>query len=325
MRKLYAITAMIGAAVIAAGGPARAEWPEQEITLQVPFSPGGGVDQLMLPLKPLLEEQLGVSVLMDYKAGGSGQIGYQLLDARGADGHMIGALVLPHLIGTTIYQEPSYTLDDFAPAAIISGDVPIWFVAKDSPYDNMNELIEAARERPGELTVAIGSFTGEHYLNVVQIEEQADISFRTVNVGGGSEVMSGVVGGHFDVGVSRPSSILPVQDDIKGLGIVADKRSPLYPDTMTFDEQLSDDFEISHLQFAVGIVTSSAFRETDPEGFARLAEAVKTAVHSEEYSASLERGGRDLTYLDPDEAKALIADMADVMKRYKPLVEAAQK
>jgi tripartite-type tricarboxylate transporter receptor subunit TctC len=324
MQKIVASIALAGATVIGAA-PAKADWPEREITVMVPFSPGGGVDQLMLPLRQPLEEELGVNVLIDYRPGGGGQIGFQHVAAQGADGHVIGALVLPHLVGTQIYQDAAYSLDDFAPVAIISGDVPIWFSHPDAPFDDISELIEAARERPDEITVAIGSFTGEHYLTLVQIEEQADVSFRAVNVGGGAEVMSGVVGQHFDVGISRPASILPVQDDIKGLGIVASERNSLYPNTMTFEEQLGDEFEISRMQFAVGIMTSAAFAEENPEGFARLVEAVEAAVHSDAYIQSLETGGRELSYLGPDEASDLIAEMYEVMEQYRPMVEAAQQ
>ncbi len=317
---------VLGATVaFALTGAAKAEWPEREVTLIVPFSPGGGVDQLMLPLKPLLEERLGVPVLIDYRPGGSGQVGYQTALAQGDDGYTIAALVLPHIIGTQVYQNPSYGLEDFAPVAIVSGDVPIWFTSKDLPYEDMNDLIEAARERPGELTVAIGSFTGEHYLTLVQIEDQAGVSFRAVNVGGGSDVMTGVVGKHFDLGISRPASISAVSGDIRGLGVVAQERNGLFPDAPTFEEQLGDEFEISNLQFAVGVATTTAFAENNPDGFQRLVDAVRESVNSDAYLASLEQGGRDLTYLDPEGARTLIGDMTDVMERYKPLVEAAQQ
>ncbi|WP_108662888.1 tripartite tricarboxylate transporter substrate binding protein [Acuticoccus kandeliae] len=325
MRHWIRQSMVAAAAVVALSGPALADWPEKDITLVLPSSPGGAVDQLMLPLKPLLEKELGVNVLLEYRPGGSSQIGAQLVAARGGDGYTIGALLLPHIIGTVQYQTPAYTLDDFTPAAIISGDVPIWFTSKNSPYNSMNDLIEAARERPGEVTVAIGTFTGEHYITLLQIEDQGGVKFRTVNVGGGSEVMSGVVGEHFDVGISRPASILSVKDDIKGLGIVSDARAELYPDTATFDEQLTDPFKIAHLRFAVGVMATTEFAKDDPDGFQKLVDAIDKSVHSEEYVAGLTRAGRELTYMGPEKAKGLVDEMSEVMAKYKPLVEAAQK
>lgn len=325
MRRLIGTVAIAAATALALGGPARAEWPEKEITIVLPTSPGGAVDQLMLPLKPLLEEELGVSVLLDYRPGGSTQIGSQLVAARGGDGYTIGALLLPHIIGTVLYQKPSYTLDDFSPVGIVSGDVPIWFTSKDSPYNDMNDLIADAKKRPGEITIAIGTFTGEHYITLVQLQDQGDLDFRAVSVGGGSDVMSGVVGKHFDVGISRPASILSVKDDIKGLGIVSNERAGFYPDTKTFDEQLTDPFKIAKLRFAVGLMTTSKFAENDPDGFNKLSAALDKAVHTAAYKETLDRAGRDLTYMDPAEAKALMSEMSEVMTKYKPLVEEAQK
>ena len=226
MRRLTRRTVQLGTAaalgitVTADPTTARAEtdWPTQPITLIVPFSPGGGMDQTLLPLKPLLEERLGQPVLFDYKPGASSQIGAEFVHAMGEDGYVVGGMSLPHLTNTLIFSEPKYTLDDVAPVAIITKDVPIWFVHKDSPYQDMNDLIEAARENPGEVSLAIGSFTGEHYVTVAMLQDQADVEFNVVNVKGGAKVMSNVAGQHFDVGVSRPSSILPVQDQIRGVG-----------------------------------------------------------------------------------------------------------
>ena len=325
MRNFIGTVAIAAATALVLSGPAHAEWPEKEITLVVPTSPGGAVDQLMLPLKPLLEEELGVSVLLDYRPGGSTQIGSQLVAAKGADGYTIGALLLPHIIGTVTYQTPSYTLDDFAPVGIISGDVPIWFTSKNSPYSDINDVIADAKARPGEVTVAIGTFTGEHYITLVQLQDQGDLDFRAVAVGGGSDVMSGVVGEHFDIGISRPASILSVQDDIKGLGIVASERAALYPDTKTFDEQLPDPFKIAKLRFAVGVMTTATFAEENPDAFQKLVAAVDKAVHTEAYKETLGRRGRDLTYMNPEESQALLDEMTEVMTKYKPLVEAAQQ
>ena len=302
---------------------ANAEWPEKPIKLVIQFSAGGGGDQTLLPLKPLLEEKLGVPFLYSYKPGAGSRIGTEVIFADGADGNTIGALFLPHLANTTIFAEPSYAIDDFAPLGIISNDVPIWFVNKDSPFQNMNDLVAAAKARPNEVTLAIGSFTGEHYITVALLEEQAGVRFRAVNVKGGSKVMSNVVGGHFDVGVSRPSSILRVRDEIKGIGVVAPKRSKLFPEAGTFDEQLPG-VKIPYLSNSRGLMTSAAFRKNNPDGFAKLAAAFEDAVKSDEYAKTLVRMGLELNWSGPDEAAAQVKTAYEAMQKYKPLIGEAK-
>ncbi len=315
--------AAVAASLALTTAPALAEWPERPIRLVISFAPGGGMDQSVLPMKPMLEEKLGQTVLYDYRAGAGGRIGFENVFMQGADGYVIGALSEPHFSNTTVFDDPAYTIDDLVPVGIFTTDVPIWFVRNDSPFQNMNDLIEAARERPGEITVATGSFTGEQYLSVAILEEEMGITFRAVNVGGGGPVMSNVLGGHMDVGVIRPASLLGIADEVRGLAVLAPERNANYPDTMTFDEQLPEDVRIPHFNSSRGLMVHREFVENNPEGFARLQQALYETVHSAEYAEVLDRMGLDLVWIPAEEAAAQIRDSARMMEQYKPLIEAA--
>jgi tripartite-type tricarboxylate transporter receptor subunit TctC len=326
MRKLtmFLGTLCIGLALV--GGPALAasDWPSKPVKVTIVFKPGGGMDQVLLPLKPMFEKKFGKSFLYTYKSGAGGRIGWEVMFANGADGYNIAGLSMPHFVNSTIFAKPKYKYTDLVPVGIQTGDVPIWFVRKDSPLKDMNDLIAEAKKRPGQVKMAIGSFTGEHSLTAFLLQDQAGIKFRIVNVKGGSKVMSNIVGGHFEVGVSRPASILGIKDEIRGLGIVAAKRSPNYPDCKTFDEQLPASIKIPHLRQASGMLAHRSFKENDPEGFAKLAAAFKEAVHTEEYAKVMKRRGTELTYMGPDEAAAFIAKAHKQMQQYKGLVDAAK-
>lgn len=313
---------MAFAAVLA--GPALAEWPEKPVEIVISFSPGGGMDQTMLPLKPLLEERLGQPVSLNYKPGAGGRIGFEYVYMKGNDGYTIGALSEPHFTNSTIFDTPKYVHDDLVPVGIIGRDVPIWFVRNDSPYKDLNDLIEAARERPGEITVATGSFTGEQYLSLAIVEDQADVQFRAVNVGGGGPVMSNVLGGHFDVGVSRPASISGIAEEVRGLGVLASARSDLFPDAPTFAEQLPDTIKVPLFSSTRGLMVTREFAEANPEAVAKLEAAFSDAVHTDEYQAVLERMGFPFEWLGSQEAAAEMTETNETMQKYKGLVEAAK-
>jgi tripartite-type tricarboxylate transporter receptor subunit TctC len=315
----------LGLILLSGAAQAASDWPKSPVTVVNCWSPGGGMDQELLPLKPFLEKELGQNFLYAYKPGAGGRIGWETIFANGAKGYTIGANSMPHLVNTMLFGKPSYKVSDFAPIAFWSADVPIWFVRKDSPYKDMNDLIAAAKKRPGEVTLAIGSFTGEHYITVALIEEQAGVKFRAVNVKGGSKVRSNILGGHFEVGVSRPGSIIGIKDEIRGLGLADAKRNPLYPDVKTFDEQLPSNIKVPHMASTSGILAHRLFKENDPEGFARLVEAVKNAVHSDGYQAILNRRGTPLNYMGPDEAEAYTKEMTKLMEQFKPVMESAKK
>lgn len=322
----YFLKALVvaGVAISMTSAAAQAEWPEKPIKMIIQFSPGGGGDQTLLPLKPLLESRLGTPFLYTYKPGAGSRIGTEVIFADGAEGYAVGGLFLPHFVNTTLFAKPKYTVDDLIPVGLISNDVPIWFVKKDSPFKTMNDLVAAAKKKPGAVTLAIGSFTGEHYITVALLEQQAGIKFRAVNVKGGSKVMSNVAGGHFDVGVSRPSSILRVREQVRGIGIVARKRSKLFPEAGTFDEQLPN-IKIPYLANSRGLLAHAAFKKNNPAGFAKLAKAFEEAVKSAEYAKTLDRMGLELSWKGPEAAAEQIKATYKAMQQYKPLIEAAKK
>jgi tripartite-type tricarboxylate transporter receptor subunit TctC len=322
MKRVAILISVLALAAIHTVGAAQAEWPERPLTMVLQFSPGGGLDQVLLPLKPLLEKKLGQPVLYSYKPGAGGRIGWEIIHGKG-DAYTIGGLVTPHLPNSTLFATPKYKVDDFASVAVIQSDVPIWFVRKDSPIKDMHDLIAAAKKRPGAVTLAIGSFTGEHYINVALVEEKAGVTFRAVNVKGGSKVMSNIIGGHFEVGVSRPASIQSIREEIRGIALLDSQHNSLFPEAKTFDEQFPG-WKLPYMTSATGILANRAFKESDPKGFAKLVRVVKESLESDEYQAMLKKGGRTMAYMGPEAGNKLIKDTYEAMKKYKPLVDAAK-
>jgi tripartite-type tricarboxylate transporter receptor subunit TctC len=323
MKNFLKTLAIAAVAISLTSAAAQAEWPKKPIKLIIQFSAGGGGDQTLLPLKPLLEKRLGTPLLYTYKPGAGSRIGTEAIFAAGGEGYVVGGLFLPHFVNTTLFAKPKYTVNDLIPVGLISNDVPIFFVKKDSPFKTMNDLIAAAKKKPGAVSLAIGSFTGEHYISVALLEQQTGVKFRAVNVKGGSKVMSNVAGGHFDVGVSRPSSILRIREQIRGIGIVAPNRSKLFPEAGTVAEQLPN-VKLPELASARGLLAHAAFKKNNPAGFAKLAKAFEDAVKSAEYAKTLDRMGMELSWKGPDAAAAQIMATHEAMQQYKPLIEAAK-
>ena len=310
-------------AAAAATAPVQADWPENPIRMVVQFNPGGGGDQSLLPLKPLMEKSLGKSLLYTYKPGAGSRIGTEYIFAEGKEGYAMGGLFLPHFVNSIIFSKPKYSVDSFMPLGLISSDVPIFFVQKDSPFKDMKDLVAAAKKGAGTVSLAIGSFTGEHYIVVAVLEKALGISFNAVNVKGGSKVMSNVIGKHFDVGISRPASILRVRDEIRGLGIAAAERNPNYPEAPTLAEQFPG-VDIPMLSSDTGVMVPKAFKDGNPAGFAKLAKAFEDAIKSPDYAKVLERRGLALGWKGPDAAAAHVKATFDAMQKYKGLIEAAK-
>ena len=326
MRRFKAVTAVatLGAVVLAGGSALAADYPEKSITMVIPTRPGGSADQTLQPLKTLLEEELGVSLLYSYKPGAGGELGWSIVHQKGADGYTIGGFWIPHLPNTTLFQTPSYAMADFTPLGIITGDVPMWFTYKGGALKDMKDVVAAAKENPDAVKLAIGTFTGEHYITVASVEKQAGIDLRVVPVNSGSKVRSNILGKHFDIGVSRPLSVYSVRDQIHCLGVAAPARSDAYSYCATINEQLGPDVDVPDLSFSIGVMTHAAFRKNDPAGWEKLQAAFEKVVHSEAYAAAMARAGRTVTYMDPTAAQKQIDETIGVMQRFKPLIKEAQ-
>lgn len=326
LRNAFVCSIVVAFAYFTTSGVVQAasDWPKKSITVVIPTKPGGSADQTLQPLKVLMEKELGVKLLYSYKPGAGGELGWSILYQKGADGYTIGGFWTPHMQNTTIFRNPPYKIHDFKPLGIITGDVPMWFTYKGGKLKNMVDLIDAAKSSPNSVKLAIGSFTGEHYITVASVENQAKADFRIVNVHSGSKVRSNLLGKHFEVGVSRPLSVYSVRDQIHCLGVAAEKRSTAYPYCKTFAEQLPSNVNVPNLSFSIGMATHSAFKKNDPEGWNKLEKAFKKVVNSKEYAAVLKRGGRTVTYMGPAAAQELVDSTATVMKKYLPLIKAAQ-
>ncbi len=320
----YALAGGAGAIIAVNTAEAATDWPKKSITVVIPTRPGGSADQTLQPLKTLMEKELGVSLLYSYKPGAGGELGWSIVHQKGADGYTIGGFWTPHMQNTTIFQKPPYKISDFAPLGIITGDVPMWFTYKGGALNDMTDLVAAAKKAPDTVKLAIGSFTGEHYITVLSVEKQAKADFRVVAVHSGSKVRSNILGKHFDVGVSRPLSVYSVRDQIHCLGVAAAQRSAAYSYCKTFAEQFPADVKVPNLTFAIGMMTHSAFKKNNPEGWAKLEAAFRKVVHSKPYAEALKRGGRTVTYMDPGAATKLVNDTAGVMTQYLPLINEAK-
>lgn len=320
------LSTLIGLALAlgnASAALADSAWPQKPLRTVIGFEAGGGADQTLLPLKPLLDKALGQPLAFEYKPGADGQLSWELLQRTGDDGYTISGLSFPHLPASVALRKPSYTLDDFAPVGIVASDVPVLFVRNDSRFKNLTDLLDEARAKPNTVTLAIGSFSGEHYITALALEKQTGVKFRFVNTRGGGKVLSNILGGHMDVGVARPSVISAVLNEVRGIAVSSEDRHHLIPETPTFKEQLPATINIPLLRNARGLVVTKAFKNANPEGFNKLVAALKTSAESAEYKGVLDRLGLDAIYLGPDEATKYMMEYRATIENYKSLLESS--
>ncbi|MBS71251.1 MAG: tripartite tricarboxylate transporter substrate binding protein [Pseudomonadota bacterium] len=191
------VASVFGAAMLLTGGTAQADYPCKEATFIVPYSPGGGSDQMARRLVPGLEEALGVGVNIVYKTGGGGAVGFSELHRSAPDGCTFSNTVVPNVIISSKGEGVGYKPGDFAYIGMTESSAGTLMVPKDSKYKTIEDFIAAANENPGMLTVAGTGGSGLSRWN--QLESVLGIETTYVPVGGGvGKMIPMLAGSHVD-------------------------------------------------------------------------------------------------------------------------------
>ena len=211
---------------------------DKTISLVVPYDAGGGVYNAAIIVANAAAEKLGQTINVVCMSGNGGQEGVEYVYNQPSDGYTLLATDYGPLITTSIEEDVIYELSDFTALAEMTTTIPTFFVKADSPYQTMEDLIDAAKAAPGTISVGHGKFHSVPHLPLMLLEEEAGISFNEVPTSGGSEAKAFVLGGSVDVGASVPSTIAgEVQEGLlRVLAVASDERAPEFPDAPTLKE-----------------------------------------------------------------------------------------
>ena len=228
------------AAILLSVAPAASQtsWPQGSLMLVTHSSSGGGNDVMLRNLAPTLERKFEISATVDNRVGGSGAVAMTwLANQANPNGHTLLAVTPTQLI-TPIRAPgvPDYT--QLTPIAQLFFDPSVLYVHRDSPYQSIDDFLAAARERPGSLTVGIGSAGSLDQLVLQNMQREADIQIITVPHEGGGDAIVALLGQHVDAVLGEPGQGLTHLQDgtLRLLTVFQDERLDAYPDVPTFTE-----------------------------------------------------------------------------------------
>ena len=216
------------------------EFPERPVRLIVPLPPGGATDVVARLLAQKLEAAWGQPVVLDHKPGGGTVIGAQAVASAPPDGHTLGIVISAFTINPTLRKDLPYdTLKDFAPVTQIGNTLMALVGTPEAPAD-LNALVAAAKQRPGELAYAsLGVGTGTHLAGEL-LKMRAGIDLLHVPYAGSAPAYKDLLGGRVPLAFVLLQSALPHvrAGRLKVLGVTAAKRSEAYPEYPALAEQL---------------------------------------------------------------------------------------
>ena len=227
-------------ALLAAAGVSAQTYPTGPIKLIVPFPAGGSVDMVARNVAKRLGDSLGQPVLVDNRAGASGNIGAEAAARAPADGYTLFVTSSGVLAANMhLYKRTGFdTFKDFAPVIRLVNQPNILMVHSSVPAKSVQELIGLAKAQPGKVTMgSAGVGTGQD-IAAKQFEMMTGAKVLHVPYKGGAPALNDLLGGQINAMFETSPTALPYVKDgkLRGLAITSAKRSPLLPNLPTVAE-----------------------------------------------------------------------------------------
>ena len=286
-----------------------AEYPTKPVTIIVASNAGGGTDTMARLFAKFAEKYFPQPFVINNIDGAGGQRGFEALARAKKDGYTIGTLYTPHLTAHMSAKRARYTLEDFAMLYNLVTDPGVLVVPSSSPFNNIQDIIDAEKAAPGTLTGSTSGPGGDDAFALAQFNEATGCTVKSVPSTGSSNAKATVMGGHVSMGFMNLSQIESNMraGEIRILAMMTAKRHPNVPEIPTFTE------------LGYKVISDSSRGFAAPAGipdevYAKLLETFEKVLADPEF---LEKAKEQLQMnaMNPEEYKAYLQDLLKVTDR----------
>lgn len=296
-------------------GSAQAAWPDKPVKIVVPFGPGGTTDILARNLQKIAQEKsLLAQPLTIVNVGGHFSVGSTQVKNAAPDGYTFLVIHLALLSGEVVAPQRNLSYRDFDPVALTGGFCLHPIVRKDSPYGSLKALLDAAKEKPGTITMGVNIGALNHMMGVFMEQGYPGAKFRFVQIGGGGENYAAITGGQTQSTVLSSSEYQSYKTgDIRALAYSGPQRLELEPGIQTTRELgLGFDFCIENYWFAPKGTPKEAL-----DGMASMLERANATTEMQDFYKRQAQTGQFVR------GDAFRARLDEVFKQIEPVAKAA--
>lgn len=297
-RTLNTALATLALAIGAAPLAASAAWPDgKTVSIVVPYAPGGTADALARVIAQNLAPKLNTSVVVVNKAGASGVIGQHSVVQAEGDGYTVLYDATPLSINPHLQKLPFDPQKDLVPVSLVAVTPMLLVVPKSSPFNSIQDVIQAAKAKPGKLTFSSGGQGTVQYMGAELFHQGAGIKSLHVPYKSGGPGLMAIVSGEVDMGFGNlPALSGHVKNGlVKPLAITSATRNPNFPNVPTIAETAVKGYETYEWN---GMFVPKG---TPPEVVNRLQGAVKEVLAMPEVKAKFEGLGSKVVASSPEE------------------------
>jgi tripartite-type tricarboxylate transporter receptor subunit TctC len=283
-------------------------WPTKgPIKLVAVFPPGGSVDQVARILAPVLQQQLGQTVVVENKGGASGAIGTGEVARAAPDGYTFGVVFDTHGVNPSLQPKIAFdTRKDLATVALVGTSPMVISTHADQPFKTFNDVAAATKGGKSLTYGTIGNGSLGH-LAVTLLAKSAGLDLVHVPYKGGGPLMQDAIAGHVPLSIGSVFVAKPHIDSkrIRPLAVTTAQRNAALPDVPTLAELGYRNFDAP----AWWAVIAPA--KTPPELLQRLNAEINKALQTPDVAAKLAAQGIVVNLGTPAQAQAFVERQLD--------------
>ena len=269
--------------------PAAPNTSASEITIVVPWNPGGTNDLMARAMQPAFKELYNVDLVVKNSPGGSSAVGITEVLTSKNDGYTVGLASSSFLI-LVAQGRMEADLTSVENLSLVAAE-PVVIVAKaGGKYENAQQFLEAAKASSGQVSIGIPGANTVNQAYSVLLGQAAEAQFNFVPFDGGSRVIADVIGGHIDAGALKPSEVINQvrSGELVVLGICSKEPLSALPEAPTFASMGYDLFTLGDITQASYVMAPAGL---DPQVKDKLAEMFQAAIHSENFQTFASESG----------------------------------
>ncbi|HSH90085.1 MAG TPA: tripartite tricarboxylate transporter substrate binding protein [Ramlibacter sp.] len=296
-----------------ATAPAQSQGP---LRLIVPFTPGTGIDLIARTVGPKLGERLGRPVLVDNRAGASGNIGTEAVVRSPPNGSTLLVSVNTLVMNRSLYPKlPFDPVKDLVPVSLTSWGQLLLVANPQTGYRTAADLVAAAKKKPGAINYGSPGVGTPHHLSMELLKATAGVYLTHIPYRGTGPAVADLLGGQIGVMFLPIHVALPhvKAGKLVALGIGSEKRHALLPQVPTLAEARAGQVNVD---MWYGIFAPPG---TPPEVVSRLNRELKEILTAPDVRTAFETQGMDPATSTPEEFRHLVEQDAD---RWARLIKA---
>lgn len=200
-RRTFGLVLMVVLAMSAAA-IGQGTYPNKPITLVTHSSTGAGGDIFLRQLAKHLEGIVPVPIVVENRRGGASATAVSFVATSSTDGYVMYGST-PTMLQTPILTETRHSFLNLEPVVNVFFDPMILYVKADSPWRTLPDIVNAAKQRPGQIRFGAATPGSVEHMIAHQIQKVAKITVQPVTFEGGGDLLLAVLGGHVDLGVGE--------------------------------------------------------------------------------------------------------------------------